>query len=423
MTVVDYEHAVLDPADDSEANRIRMRGWLDAVSRGFHDPRWGDDGWEVHLRASQADAAVLQGYWLPEGSYGAGRMPVATFAHYDFDLHTGTGLLPTRMITDITVSPAHRRRGLLRRMMEPVLADAVAQGVPTACLTVSEATIYGRFGFGPATFARHIELDTHRGIVVEGPADPGHVEVVEPRTAWTTMDGVFQRFHATTRGSVHRPAFYEPWLTGSFDFDGGGEERKSHLAVHLDADGSPDGYALYKHEGHDERPQKVRVRTLVALTPGVELALWRFLSGIDLSGRLLWSGARDDDGLQWALQDRDRYTVTKRRDHIWLRVLDVPVALSARPWYADGRVVVEVHDAQGHAAGRWSVEAAGGVAEVTRTGDEPDATMSADVLGALYLGGTAVGTLARAGRVTGAGVDRLAGVADGGPTPYSVTSF
>ena len=34
-----------------------------------------------------------------------------------------------------------------------------------------------------------------------------------------------------------------------------------------------------------------------------------------------------------------------------MRVLDVPVALAARPWTADGDVVLEVTDAQGHAAG------------------------------------------------------------------------
>ena len=57
------------------------------------------------------------------------------------------------MITDVTVSPAHRRKGLLRRLITDDLADAARRGLPLAALTVSETTIYGRFGFGLSTLA------------------------------------------------------------------------------------------------------------------------------------------------------------------------------------------------------------------------------------------------------------------------------
>ena len=76
------------------------------------------------------------------------RCPVATYASFDKTLNAGLEMVPLRMITDVTTSATHRRRGLLRRLIEDDLDDAVAQGVPVAALTASEATIYGRWGFG-----------------------------------------------------------------------------------------------------------------------------------------------------------------------------------------------------------------------------------------------------------------------------------
>lgn len=423
---MDYDEVTLDPTDASDASTARLKAWLDAVSRGFHQGRHGHEAWGVFRTTNLADDVVPRGFWLPEGAFGAGRLPVATFSHFDKTLNVGAGqLLPVRMITDITVSPAHRRRGLLRRMMEPNLADAVASGVPLACLTVSEATIYGRFGFGPATFRRTVEVDTREGFRLDGPVDPGRVELVEPGDHWQVMDDVFTRFHAETRGSVDRPQFYEPLLTGAYDFESGGKDTKIRLAVHLDADGRPDGHALYRFKGWSEKPLTVEVKDLVALGTPALLALWRFLGSVDLSERVTWRAGPDVDVLRWALADAHRLAVKGEGDHIWVRVLDVPVALRARPWYADGRVVLEVTDPQGHAAGRWSVSASGGRATVERTDDEADVAMPVDTLGSLYLGGVDVATLAAAGRLHGSpeAVDRLAALADGGDAPHSVTSF
>ena len=110
-------------------------------------------------------------------------------------------MVPLHMISDVTVSPAHRRRGLLRRMMVDDLAQATA---PVAALTVSEASIYGRFGFGPATFRRRIEVDTTARFALRDFVDPGRVELVEPADLWDTASDLFDRFHASSRGSVER---------------------------------------------------------------------------------------------------------------------------------------------------------------------------------------------------------------------------
>jgi predicted acetyltransferase len=251
------------------------------------------------------------------------------------------------------------------------------------------------------------------------------VELVEPEHAWSAVESVFERFHSTVPGSVARPHFYRPMLTGTYNFKHQAPDTQLRAAVHLDASGTPDGYALYRHAGRDQEPRAVDVSDLVATTPAAYLRLWRFLADIDLVQRVRFGNAPIDDPLEWALVDPHALKVTGVRDFLWVRVLDVPVALQARVWSGDGSVVLGVDDPTGHASGSWQVHTEHGRASVTRTDAEPDVRMAADTLGSLYLGGATVAAQRRAGRLAGRddAIDGLAAMADGGPTPYCVTGF
>jgi predicted acetyltransferase len=421
---VDYDFASLDLTDESPDAVARRKGWLGAVSRGFHGGRPEEDyekHWLAHVRA---DGVVCTGAWLPEGEFGAGPMPVATYASFDKTLNAGHELLPLRMITDVTTSPAHRRQGLLRRLMEDDLDDAVARGVPMAALTASEATIYGRWGFGAATFVVGLEVDTGPRFGLRSFTDPGRVELIEPPDSWPVVRSVFERFHATTRGSVEWPQFYEVLHTGTYDFENG-PDRKLRGVVHLDAEGTVDGVALYRHDGRDGDRRKVKVTEMMALTPTAGLALWQFLGGIDLVNHVSFQPARPDDPLKWALTDMNAVRQTKVEEFLWLRVLDVERSLTARPWTADGRLVLEVDDALGHAAGRYLVETVEGRAKVTRTEEPVDVRLDVETLGSLYLGAAHVTTLHLAGRLAGSdeAVARFAAMADLAVPPYNITGF
>jgi predicted acetyltransferase len=419
---VEYEHRVLDPHDDSDEAKAAVDAWMGAVSRGFHDGRPSESTREIWRETARADSLRIAGAWLPEGAFGAGPLPVATFSSWTKTLNTGAGLVPVHMISDVTVSPTHRRRGLLRRMMVDDLAQATA---PVAALTVSQASIYGRFGFGPASFRRRIEVDTTATFAMRDFTDPGRVELVEPADLWDTASDLFDRFHASTRGSIERPHFYRAWQTGRFDPATGTTDDKLRAAVHLDADERPDGYALWKHaEGERDQPATVTAE-LLTLHPSAHLGLWHFLAGIDLSSRVAVRNSHPDDPLRWALVDSDVIGVRSVYDHLWIRVLDVPVALEARPWYADDVFVLGVADPLGHAEGTWRIEARDGRARVVPAEGEPDLTLTAETLGALYLGGVRVASLAEAGRLAGEpdAVARLGRLLDGGPAPYALTSF
>jgi predicted acetyltransferase len=418
---VDYDFAILDLDDESDEAVARRRGWIGAVLRGFREDRPEDaliDRWVGHYRA---DDVTVRGAWLPEGEFGAGPMPVATYASLDKTLNAGRELLPLRMVTDVTTSATHRRRGLLRRMIEDDLADAVAQGVPMAALTASEATIYGRWGFGAATLRKGVELDTGPGFGFRSFVDTGRVELVEPADAWPHVKAVFDTFHARQRGSVEWPVQYEDMHSAAFDFESGSANRKLRAAVHLDATGEVDGFVLFKHG----EKNSVKVDEMVALTPEAQLAFWSFLGHMDRVTTVTFNLFHPEDPVVWALTDMNRVKTTEVEEFLWLRVLDVPRCLAARPWAKDGTVVLEVDDAQGHASGRYELSTSGGVASVTRTDRPADVGVTAETLASLYLGEVEVRRMHHAGRVEGASdaVARLGAMADLSDPPYSLTGF
>ena len=418
---MDYDFALLDLADDSEEAVARRHGWIGAVLRGFSDPRPDEEmitRWVEHYRK---DEVTCTGAWLPEGEFGAGPMPVATYASLDKDLNAGHEMLPLRMITDVTTSATHRRRGLLRRLIEDDLHDAVAKGIPVAALTASSATIYGRWGFGPATFSQTVEVDATPGFALRSFADTGRVELIEPVDAWPHVKTVFDTFHARQRGSVAWPSQYEDIHTGAYDFNDRGSNAKLRSAVHLDADGSVDGFVIFS-PGEEKT---TKVAEMVALTPTAQLALWALLAETDHVEKVVFDIAHPHDPLQWALTDLNRVKVTTVSEFLWIRILDVERSLAARPWTSDGRVVMAVDDPQGHAAGRFEIQTVDGRARVARTDRPADVSMTAETLGSLYLGGVSVRGLHRAGRIEGADdmVEDFARMADLSEPPYCLTGF
>ncbi|SEE69228.1 GNAT family N-acetyltransferase [Ruania alba] len=422
---MDYVFDTLDLSDDSPEAVARREAWLGAVERAFHGARPSSEHIAHWLSGARADGAVCRGAWLPEGEFGAGPAPVATFVSFDKTINAGHDLLPVRMISDVSASPTHRRRGLVRTMMESDLADAATRGIPLAALTASEATIYGRWGFGPATFVRTFELDTGPRFGLRGFTDPGRVELVEPAEAWPHISQVFEQVHRTRRGSIDRPSFYEVLHTGAYDLADGGPAKKLRGAVHLDTRGAADGVVLYQFDGSDAEKPAVAVHELLAAGAGAGLALWNFLAHIDLSHRVVWKFGDPSDPLPWALTDLNALAVKAEREFLWLRVLDVQRVLTARPWTADGAVILEVEDAQGHAAGTYAIETLAGRATVARTTDRPEVTVTAETLATLCLGAVSVTDLAAAGRVAGApdAVGRFAAMADRTDRPYTSTFF
>ena len=377
--------------------------WIRAVGFGFHDSS-RDDGFirklmDMYRTDNRELTGVYQAGDVAPHSLGAD-VPVATFATLRKDLNVGYGRqLPAQLVTSVTVRGTHRRRGLLRRMMTEDLAAARGDGLAVAALTASEGSIYGRFGYGVATFERSIKVDTGPRFRLRHSA-AGTVEIADRKVLLGLAPHVFARVHRLTPGSILRQEAYRQTVSGMCGRDGR-EDESIRCALHYDAAGAVDGYVSYKFAGWDSKPYTIEVVDLVAATDSAYLELWQFLGSIDLTERISWSDAPVDDPLTWALEDPRCIESSDHRDMLWLRILDSVTALAARRYSKDGALALEVTDALGMANGTFVLEVSDGEARVApaAAGVRPELSLDVADLGSIYLGGVCPVTLASAGRI------------------------
>jgi predicted acetyltransferase len=379
--------------------------WLAACRLGFHESTDTPEGEAGDVRRAVADGRVLTGVHPREprpGTLDDQRWPVATFESFTQTLHVGGGtLLPAHLISGVTVQPTHRRRGILRRMMTDDLARAAEAGLAAAALTASEASIYRRFGFGPATRERTVAVDRRRPVRLLAPTT-GRVDLVPVAGLEPVAREVFAGFHARTPGSIDRHAGSWNGRLGIATGDTQTPDRTLRAAVHRASSGEVDGYVTYRVT---EKPSETVLEVVDLVTSADEayLALWELLLSIDLVTSVTWAAAPLDDPLVHAVDDARAITVTREQDHVWLRLLDLPTAFSARPWAADGEVTVAVSDDLGHAAGTWRLTSTGGAGTAERITADPadpsDLQVDVATLGSLWLGGADPVTLAAAGLV------------------------
>lgn len=301
-------------------------------------------------------------------------------------------------VTAVTVRATHRRRGLLRQMMDKLLDDARERGEPLAVLTASESHIYGRFGFGAASFGASVSIATDRSGFRAVPDVPGRFRMVDDKTVRDTFPAIHDAVRRRRPGDIGRT---DPW----WDLAAVDSEimrngaKKAFRVLHEDAAGNPDGYATYRYSGtwEDGNPAKaVSVDEVVAAGTQVELALWRYLLDLDLVATVK-AELPLDSVLRWALVEPRRYLVKQVTDQLWVRLLDVPAALSARTYSEPGHLVIRVLD---EATFRLSVDENGvGVCEPST--EEPDVTLGHEELGSVYLGAVRFTTLSGAGRADG----------------------
>ena len=377
--------------------------WIRAVGFGFHDSSRNNGFIRKLMDMYRADnrelTGVYQGGDVAPHSLGAD-IPVATFATLRKDLNIGCGRhLAAQLVTSVTVRGTHRRRGLLRRMMTEDLAAARADGLAVAALTASEGSIYGRFGYGVATFERSIKVDTGPRFRLRHTAT-GTVEIADRKVLLDLAPHVFRWVHRLTPGSIQRQEAYRQTVSGMCGRDGS-EDESIRCALHYDAAGAVDGYVSYKFAGWDSKPYTIEVVDLVAATGSAYLELWQFLGSIDLTERVSWADAPVDDPLTWALEDPRCIESSDHRDMLWLRILDSGTALGARRYSEDGALTLEVTDALGMANGTYVLEVNDGQARVTpaTAGARPELSLDVAELGSIYLGGVCPVTLATAGRI------------------------
>lgn len=304
-------------------------------------------------------------------------------------------------ISGVTVAVTHRRRGIARAMLEGELRAARDAGIPVAGLTVSEATIYGRFGFGPATFAADWSIDTRR-VRWSGPEPAVRLDYIDRETAASDLSDLHERTRTRRPGEVDAPASMWARLAGTSPGAEGGDKIRAVRAT--DADGRAIGVVVYRltEDESDYTAHTLDVIHMVTDGDDAYAALWRLLLTHDLVVRVRASLRTTDEPVRWMLGDQRAATVTVN-EHEWLRVLDTAAALRARRYSAALRVTIRVDDPLGLATGNWSLEVdESGAPHVEASEGDADVRLPATSLGSLLAGGVPASTLHAAGLLAGA---------------------
>ncbi|MFI6279882.1 GNAT family N-acetyltransferase [Streptomyces sp. NPDC050988] len=328
--------------------------------------------------------------------------PVGTAAAHSFELTLpGETLVSAAGVTAVGVLPSHRRQGVLSAMMRHQLAELRAGGEFLSVLLASEAPIYGRFGYGPATYTAQLTVPRHKAAlaiprargVADAPAtgsDNGSVEVLRRAECGEILEEVYDRYRRAQPGALSRPHRWWALRAGQPPIS----PAPRYVAVHRNADGVPDGYAGYSVESGT-----LTVDETIATDDAVFTALARFVLGHDLVSQVVFKHVPPGHPLRWQFADFRAGEVSGDMDWLWVRLLDVPRALTARGWFTDGELVLDIDDPFFGEHGRYLLTVRDGKADCVPTDRKPDLSMDVRDLGSVYLGGTAPSTLVRAGHI------------------------
>lgn len=382
--------------------------WLRAVHAGFlREPV-----------VSEAELTARRTLFEPGRLLGAfeGDRCVATFRSFAQEVTAvGGAFVPADAITAVTVTATHRRRGLLTRMMTRDLAAAKERGDVVATLIAAEYRIYGRYGFGPATWAAEWSVDVPRtGLDARAPVpdDGGRIDLVGADEVRKLGPELHDRVRRGMPGAVSRDDWWWQLNTGAVRLDP--KWTEPFFALYRAADGTVEGLAAYEVDdkwGDAKQPlNTASVRGLIASTPAAERALWHYLCSIDWVVRVKSGERAPDDLLPHLLPDPRAARISTQADWLWVRILDVVRALEARTYEGSGSLVLEVADRGGFTGGRFRLEVSAQGASCVPTAESAELALDVSELAALWLGDESAVRLAALGRVREerAGAARLA---------------
>jgi predicted acetyltransferase len=314
---------------------------------------------------------------------------------FPFELSVPGGSLPCAGITAVGVQPTHRRRGALRAMMHAQLRDIHRRGEPIAALWASEETIYGRFGYGIAAWAGDMAVPHEWDAFAEPLELAGATRFVTPEEALELFPPVYDAVRRKRPGMMSRSQTW--WANRHLRFEENEASAPRRFVV-LEVDGAPVAYAIYRtHFSFDGGSSSSRlvVREALGATPQATAAIWRFLLDVDWMAGVEESLAPPDHPL-FLLLARPRRAQYRIGDGLWVRIVDLPAALSGRAYGQGGPLVLEVRDAVcDWNDGRWRLDGAA----CERTDEEPDLALDISTLSSAYLGAVSFTQLRDALRV------------------------
>ena len=348
----------------------------------------GENGYRT-----QADFDAHQLVFTPERSIMAfdGKHMVGNALSYEMDMYIPGGLSKIAAVASVSVQATHRRKGINRAIMKYQLEDIYSREEPLAVLQASESIIYGRYGYGLASFESNLEIEKTRSAFAVEHASTGQTYFVEESEAREIFPQIYSKATENRNGMVIRQEnwwefrFREPGLKGG--------DPKSWF-VKYQENGQDDGYLRYTINGTE-----LNVIELIASSHEAYSSLWRICLDMDLVDVIKAEHRPADDELKWMLAD-PRRLVEHSSDRYWVRLVDVRTALSQRSYSHDGSLILKIQDD----FLPWNkqvveLSSESGKSSCTISNKTPDIILTAGDLGAVYLGGINFSTLLSANRI------------------------
>ncbi|GAA3453996.1 GNAT family N-acetyltransferase [Dactylosporangium matsuzakiense] len=393
--------------------RAEVRAYLQVLPYVNGLPHWepapaawhgGPEAWPqppAPATDAQLDAfaeRVFGGGFFPQAAFVDGRL-VGGSAMLAMDITVpGPRAVPMGGVTATAVVATHRRRGLLRGMMQAMFDAALARGEALAGLSASEGGIYGRYGFGPATRRTRWEIERAEAAFADPAPTGGDLELVgaaAARAAWPQV-------HALVRRERVGELSPQPGRWDRLSDESSGTAGPMRYLVHRTG-GAVDGIAQFRLPWSStvEHTGTLVVEALEAASPDAYRALWGLLLDFDLTRRVVAPARPVDEPLRWMLRSPRAMRVTRQSDSLWLRILDLAGAIGSRQYTGETGLTVEVPPdpmCPGN-AGVWRLDLGPSGGSCVRTGAAPEVTIGIQALGSLFLGGHSAALLAAAGLI------------------------
>ncbi|MGU3292627.1 GNAT family N-acetyltransferase [Williamsia sp. M5A3_1d] len=358
----------------------------DARAFAFIHPLDAEAQADLRSKLRDSDVVVVYDDSGPHGSVLAG---VAMFYRMTLTLPGGTRAdLPG--LSWVSVAATHRRRGILRMMITELFEQWEREESVFSILTASEATIYERFGYGPACFEQSATIDLNKAELRDPPPSYSPVRFATDEQVRALVPDLHDRWASMNPGAIVRSRVWWNMIFADREMLRDGRSAL-HYLVH------PDGYVSYRIN-HVDGKSRAEVSEFVAITDTAHTDLWRVLIGLDLMPTVTAS-IPVDDPLPMKLTNLRAPTVTAISDSMWLRIIDIPAALEARTYSEDFDAVLEITDTFRGNGGRFAMSVRDGQATATPTEEPATVRMDVSVLGSIYLGGYRATEFAAADRL------------------------
>lgn len=297
-------------------------------------------------------------------------------------------------VTHVGVAPDATRRGIARQLLIEQLRRARAEGYVVAGLRASDARIYGRYGYGVASWSVQHELDlTRAALAVPTPREG--LRIVDALDSFVLFRQIAKANPTPRAGTLSR---WDGWWTIQ-------QLRTAHgptanHAVVFGPEGNERGYLRFHVENADNwftsSRRSVVVDDLVAHDNEAWQGLIGHLFSQDILHRVVFPSRPVDDPLPLLLQNPRALEISGQRDESWVRPLDLETLLAARPYGGTRQVAIAVEDdVFRDNGGVWSLGPKG----TERSRGKPEAQIKIAELSTLIFGAQTASALVAAGRI------------------------